>query len=894
MIDRVIVAVYRRLLPGPIGAEACADLDDGYRLRQKRFGPIRAWLWYAGHLLLPRTWQLAVRLRARRGGGPAVTGEAKYDVAAGFMHDCRFVLRSLRRSPLFTGSVAGTIALCLMANAVVLSSLYSLILKPLPFDDSERLVQIVNVGAPGFVYQPGDDVLGGQRASRSTWLQYRDFEEHAKLFEKFAFRTSFVQITETTGSVPVKSPMHGVSSGFFDLMKVRPVTGRFFSPDEFDPGPGHVLVLTQSTWETEYGSDPAAVGRDIRLGSEVPYTIVGVAPRSVETFDHRAKYFVPFVVPRAGQQGRVNGALDLWARLNEGVSREVGLTELQALESRWYDEVATPKERDHHDTFSDHLDFGAPHPLEGSLVLLQIAALLVLGVGTLNVFTLLLVRVNHRSRELSVRIALGARRSVIRRLMVIESAMLTGLGAGLGLALTTVALRSVNDYLTILAPSSAPIALDGVVVAMICGAALCGVCALGMMPFEPVLRRTNIAPTSSRTATGTVGSRRLAGRLVVAEVTFAFALLIGAGLLMRSFLEVVKVDVGFDSARVVSGMLDYNTLRPLYSSGAETIALKRNIVEGMQSIPGVEAVAFAGFDPPRPNLATMHIEGNDANVPSPRAWLPVSADYFEAMGMSILDGRGFDENSASLEEVIVDESFGRRYLGGRSPLGTRVMLGAYSPTAPWARIVGVVNRVSLLGQEERDGVPVVYTHESVNRGSFTIAIVVRAARPDGPLGRDVERKLREIDPRLPMTRFLTFEESNERLLVGRKGMTILLASFAALALLVAIIGLYAVLSLDVVHRQRELGIRVVLGASPRRVIGMVLREGLSRVALGLMFGLVGAVAISMSLRARLFDVDPFEPSVYGTVAAIFAIAGLVASYFPARRAAGHDALRTFR
>lgn len=314
----------------------------------------------------------------------------------------------------------------------------------------------------------------------------------------------------------------------------------------------------------------------------------------------------------------------------------------------------------------------------------------------------------------------------------------------------------------------------------------------------------------------------------------------------------------------------------------------------MLSIPGVEAVAFAGFDPPTPNLATMHIDGADANASLPRAWLPVSSAYFEAMGMSILEGRGFNEDAAPLEEIIVDETFSRRYLGGRSPIGTRVVLGGYSPTAPRAQVVGVVKRVALLGQEERDGATVVYSHQSENRGSLTMAIIVRSARNDDLLGLEVARKLREVDPRLPAIPFLTFEQSNERTLVGRKGMTILLTSFAALALLVALIGLYAVLALDVVQRQRELGIRVVLGASPGRVIGMVLREGLSRIALGLAFGLVGAFAMSMSLRARLFDVDPFEPSVYATVAFVFAIAGLLASYVPARRAAGRAALTTIR
>lgn len=816
-----------------------------------------------------------------------------YEIVRNLARDGRYVLRSLRRSPLFAVSVVATIALCVAANAAVLSSIYALILKPLPFEEPDRLVQVVNVGATGFEYQTGEDVLGGNGPSRSTWLQYRDFADHAELFDGFAFRTSIVRIT-SAGAGPVNSPMHGVSAGFFDLMKVKPVIGRFFSPEEVDPGPGRVIVLTQTIWENEYGADPSVLGRDIRVDGGLPFTVVGVAPRSLEVFDSRAKYFVPYLVPPRARENRVNGVLDLWARLKPGVRRESGLAELQTIENQWYDEIATPRERDHHDTFSDHLEFGAPHPLQGSLVLLQAAALLVMLVGALNVITLLLARANHRSQELSIRAALGATRVRLRRLMVVESAALATAGVALGFGLTAAALRLVNAYLSILDPSAAPVGLDGVVVAGTCLVALGGVGVMGLLPLGAVVRPGDLAPGGAQTASAGLGSRRLAGNLVIVEVAFAFTLLIGAGLLVRSFYKVTKVDVGFDSARIVSGVLDYNTLRTVYGNVGATIPLKQRILEGMRSIPGVEAAAMAGFDPARPNLATMHIEGTDVNVPSPRAWLPVGPDYFDAMGMRIVDGRDFDPNAGLLEEVIVDASFGRRYLGGRSPVGTRVMLGAYSPTAPWARVVGVVNRVNLLGQEERDGAPVVYTYEPSTRGNWTIAIVVRSSRTDARLSADVEQKLREIDPRLPATRFATFRQTHEEFLAGRKGITTLLGSFSILALLVTIVGLYAVLSLDVVQRRREICIRVALGSTRGRVIAMVLRQGLARIAVGLSLGMAGAAGISVGLRARLFDVTPFEPVVYGSVAAVLLGAGLLASYLPARRAAGFDALREIR
>ena len=353
--------------------------------------------------------------------------------------DLRQSARSLRKSKGFSCAVVATLALAIGANTTALSALYGLILKPLPVDDPDRVVQLFNIRT---------NRLPGDTASHSSWIQYVDLRARTDLFETCALRSTFKKIvTDRASSRRVKG--HVVTAEIFDLMNAQPIVGRFFSLEEVDPLEAKVVVLTQTTWETEYGADRGVVGEQIRFDNGVPYTIIGVAPRKLEAFDYEARYFIPYQAnsrARDPARGRYNSfSDDLWLRLRKGVTREAALQEIQAIERQWYAEVASADARE---SFRDYkrFAFGMPHPLEGWLFLLEGGALFILLVGCFNVTVLILNRLGQRYQELSIRSALGAARSALRRLMLVENALLVSTAVGAGLLLAWGGVSVVDDW----------------------------------------------------------------------------------------------------------------------------------------------------------------------------------------------------------------------------------------------------------------------------------------------------------------------------------------------------------------------------------------------------------------------------------------------------------------
>ncbi len=813
-------------------------------------------------------------------------------VVMDLIRDFRFTIQSLRRTPVFTVTVVGVIALCIAANTTVLSALHQLILRPLPFKDPERLVQVINVGIYGLRRESGDGMKKGMTPSNASWVQYLDWSENTTLFEGFGFRTTTTRVVERDGVV-AHVPVHAINAGLFDLMGVTPLLGRFFTEQEVEPGPGpgNVIILTQSTWENEFRSDPSVVGKQVRLDNKESYTIVGVAPRSMEILDARCKYFLPISIRWNDEtiQQRANGGGDLWARLKPGVSREAALSEIEALEAVWYQEVALPGWRNHYDKFSDYLTFSVTHPMQQSLSLLQGGALFVFLVGCLNVMTLLVGRVSHRCQELGIRRALGAGASALRRLMLVESFLLTLCSVVAGLGLSQVALGIVNAYLPIAEPSLMPVAIGKEIYGVIAAGAIAVFLFMGLAPLTLFGASGRLSSKVEGTRAASVGSssRKLTHCLVVGQVAITFTLLIGAGLLLRSFHKVMQVDPGVPASQVLYGTVEWQTLRSFYVR-KDTIQLKNRIADELNKIPGMQHVAISSSEPLRASHGSLWIKGFPGDDNLMRAWNAVSRNYFETMGMVFLEGRNFDPNAPPGRERIVDESFSELYLDGKSPLGLDTQGGTYNENGPWGRIVGVVSRANLQGLEQRDGVPFMYTHNKETSGSAWFTVIARTSRIDENVSLELQKSLREVDPRLPPVEFVTLKKTLDDLVVGRKGITYLLIVFAALALVLAIMGIYAVLSYDVLQRRKEMGIRSALGAAKGSLLGMVLKQGFIKTGLGLVIGIAGAIAISRILESQLFDVAPFDPLTYLLVAVGLLATGIAASYIPARFAANQD------
>ncbi len=816
-------------------------------------------------------------------------------VVMDLIRDVRYSARSLWKSKGFSLAVVTTLALCIGANTTILSALYSLVLKPLPVENPERLVQLFNVRKDGTT----------ESSSASSWTQYLDLRELDDLFEGCALRQD---VTQIMGEAESARRVEGqkVTVEFFDLMGARPVLGRFFSPHEAKPeDPSNLLVLTQSVWENEYNSDPNVIGMRIPIhdykDGRLPYTVIGVAPKSMEVFNFNAKYFAPFKIMSsedtdAGRRyGRGAAVSDLWLRLKEEVSRDLALERIRAIEQRWLEEFSDKRYAWHNDRIAM---FDQEHPLRNSLLLLEGGSLLVLLVGCFNIMTLTVNRVNQKRHELSIRGALGAGKFIVWRLLLMECACLVLVATALGSILAWGGNRIINKYLSILNPTTMPVAFDWelfipVVIAMVGLAVL-----MSILPFE-ILWRTKLfqrVDGAARVASAGGLSRKLTNGMVVGQIAVAFAMLIGSALLFRSFQKVLAVDPGFEASQIIQARLDWDTIHSLYKKRSDKRSLKRRIYIAMQEIAGVDGVSFASNELLNPKLGhTFFKRGDEEEKPLAVMWHSVSTEFLATMDISLLEGRHFQPGDSEYA-IIVDELFARRYFGDGDVLGAEMYFrkGGPHPGEPWYRVIGVCSRANLLGLEQRDESPILYGHQAVDEGGWSYTVLLRTSRSAGNVIHDMRTKLREIEPGLPLSYAGPLDEKLDELLTGRKAITYLLLSFSGLALLLSIIGVYAVLSYDVSQRRKEIGIRRAIGAGRSCVLKMILRQGASKTGIGLALGLLASLYFTRFLENQLFDVTAVDPWTYLATLLIFLLVALAASYIPARRAVRVDPLESLR
>ncbi len=803
--------------------------------------------------------------------------------------------RALRRAPGFSAAVFCSLVVCLGPNAAVLSALYALVLKPLPFPHPEQLVTAANVA----------EKSGGQRVV-SSLPQYLDFRAHADLFSAVA-TVRHESATLDDDTAPRRVAVDRLSGDFFAALGVAPVLGRFFAAEEEIAGRERVLVVSERFWVAQFGADSGVIGRSVRLDGS-PFRIVGVAPQRVECLYPTTAFFQPYA-PAAAKfdpQARYRGDAVLVARLKPDVSLEAGRAQLAALETTFEKTVATPATRAFIANARFRLALEPLRPGEiGSetnpLWLLQGGALLVLLIGAANVANLFLARLNARRGELAVRVALGASRGELLRQTLAESFLLTGAAAVAGLALAAVGLRLFNAYLPALMPGAPELSLDPTVLGATAAAALGIAVCVAVLPLHLLWRSGLQAGLGSgRTTSVGGGARRASGLLVVAQVGLAVTLLAGAGLLLRSFAKVMAIEPGFDATRIVQGRI---SLPRRYDEPADNLAVRRRILDALRTIPGVESAAesldsvIVANERPVP-FSTRATAADGGAESRPLIHIDaVSPEFFATMGMRVLSGRGFDAGDDFVRQpvAIVDERFAQRYLSGRVVEGQEIYLYRGLPLAVdgWPRIVGVVNRATLRGLDASDDLPIVFV-PTVGYRARNFEVLVRSTRPAAEVAREMSAKLRELDPSIPFYAAGSLEEGLDRLLVERRGITWLLGLFSALALVLAGIGLYGVLSCEVSQRTREIGIRGAIGATQRQIVGLILRQGFGRVAVGFGFGLAGAAALTRWLGALLFGIGAADPWAYAAVVLALGGVALIACWLPARRAAKVDPIVALR
>ena len=828
---------------------------------------------------------------------PAVPPDRRAPWIARLLHgvaaDARFAARLLAKHRGFTATALVTLALCIGANTAIFSLLYALVIKPLPFREPDRIVEIYN-SFPKV----------GLNKLPSNVVQYLDFKEHTDAFAQLALWQQWETTLGEEGG-PVRTTGAMATAELFDVLGLKPLLGSFFTLENCRPGADRVLVLTQSFWEAHFQEDPGVLGRTVRLDGD-PYTIIGIAPRVFEAFDAQVKFIRPLAwdPSRVAPLARYGVTPNLYGRLKPAATVGMAKAQVAALEQAFYDKAPPPLraflDRSGHEIGVATVQAQRVDPVKSTLFLLQGGVLFVLLIGCVDVANLLLARSSARQAELAVRVALGAGRGVIARQLFVESLVLTLSGAVLGLGVAWAAIRVINRFTAQLLPHALPFALDGRVLGLTALAAAGLALLIGLLPVVHVLGSNLHGRLQSQTrgASAGRGVRVLSGTLVAVQVAFALMLLAGAGLLIRSFARALAVAPGLDPRQVVVARVAFTGA---YRNGDLLARFEDRLLAALQEIPGVTAASLASATPFGTGLPINAFTLRDytlaAGAPQPGAYhLGASPDYLQALHIPLLEGRWFnqDDTAKSRPVLVVDADFARRYFPGDSAVGKGLTFGA-PPAKPedWPVIVGVVGTVRHLGVEEHSGNPFLY-HPLTQFRAGAITILVRTPRPAGEIATLLRDKLRTLDPALPLYDAGPLAAVIDASFDRRRAVMLLLGSFAGLALLLAAVGIYGVLSYDVSQRTREIGIRGAVGASRGQIVGLILRQGLWKAGLGLVAGLAGALTLSRFMTSLLFDVKPTDPLAYVAVSLLLLGVALLASYLPARRAAKIDPLVALR
>lgn len=788
--------------------------------------------------------------------------------------DLRYALRSLTRQPLFALVVAMTLALGIGMNTAIFSVLYGALFRPLPFADADRLLRVgrTRPEVPGVLLP----------ISPSNFLDMRERVETLDHLEALASYMFMV-----AGATEAQRVMGArVTTGFFDLLGVPIRRGRGFLPEDGVVGAEQVVVVSDQFWRDHLGADPDAVGSTVVL-SDVPRTVVGIAPAWFRLVSREDRVWAPFQWTEADLAPRQSNYLSIFGRRAPGVEPPAAVSELHA---EW-----TRLGAEHADTFDDSGMTAVPileawvARSRGALYLLGGAVGLVLLVACANVANLMLARTEARQREIAVRAALGAGRGRILRQFLTEGIVLAGLGGLVGAAAAYGGVEALLAAFGSSVPRQQDVGMSGAVLAFALAVSVATGVMVGLVP----AMQGNPGHAALKEGARSVGrTTRLRKGLIVAEVAVSVMLVVGTGLLLKSFWRAQQADLGFERR----GLLVVDTWLPpsRYQSPEQSAGFFARMREDLLRLPRVEEVALTSMVPIRTygtNYTRVTPRGNPDAFASFVEVRNVSPQYFDALGVPLVRGRmvTLQDTVAAAPRVVVNAHLARQLFGEGDPIGRQLDLGPQgSAGGIYPEIVGVVGDVRVFGPD-RSMRPIFYYPTA--RASH---VVIRTTGDPETLAPAVREVARAADPAVAVYRVETMEAIVEASLGDRRFQLTLLGVFAAVALALGAIGIYGVMSYTVAQRTREVGVRVALGATAANVLHLVLREGALLAAAGIGLGLAGAYAFRAAVGGLVFDVSPADPLTYGGVAVLLALVALAACFVPARRAARVEPMEALR
>jgi putative ABC transport system permease protein len=802
-----------------------------------------------------------------------------------FLQDLRYGLRLLLKHKGFTAVAVIALGLGIGANTAIFSLVNGVLLRPLAFPEADRII-----------YIEGKNPAAGITDSNVSYLDFTDWSQQSDLFASTAaYWTGNAQFG-ADGAEPERVPRAGVTAGFFSVLGIQPVLGRTFVPEDDKGWPQTVAIISHGLWKRRFGSDPGIIGKQVQMSAR-PLTVIGVMPPGFE-YPEQTQVWVPTAV-NLRDEPRDNRMWSVIARLNAGIDLKQAQTRLSAVNAQL--------EKQFHETNKGWdvslwtLHERLVREVKPSLLALLGAVGFVLLIACANVANLLLARSAARQKEIAIRAAMGASRTRVLRQMLTESILLSAIGGLAGLVLSI----WLTDLLMSMLPEGAPrleqIGIDYRVLAFALGvSALTGI----LFGIIPALQASKLNVTSALKEGGRSGEghRRTSARslLLVGEVALSLMLLVGAGLLIKSFLRLQEVRPGFNPHNVLIANLALQN--PKYKDNQQFVEFFRQLKERLEAVPGVEA---AGGSVNLPLNASGYAigrgfipEGRPLTVDEAKdaMFSTITGDYFRALQIPLLSGRTFEprDDADGPKVVIINETAAKRHFGSpTAAIGKRLSIWAgfrgHDETA-MHEIVGVVGDTKTGSLSGDGGMQIYVPHAQDSQWNF-MGLVIRTARDPAAFAATLRHEVQALDKDQPIYNVRTMDDVVARSLGTRRVSMQLFAVFACAALLLAAIGIYGVMAYSVTQRTQEIGIRMALGAQRSDVLRLVIRQGVALTLIGIVVGVGGAFALTRVIGNLLFGVTATDPLTFGGIALLLLFVALVACYLPARRAARLDPIR---